>query len=82
MPLALNWTSTKVPLWQSDCENFWRSGRPFELRGVNDEHMLFVEQFSRLFGLGFARQGHTVVFSDATERSPKAKAALIRSGIC
>lgn len=30
----MNWTSTKVPLWQTDCETFRTVGRRFELRDV------------------------------------------------
>jgi hypothetical protein len=44
----MNWTSTKVPLWQIDCENFRRVGGRFELREVSaDEHKSFIIDFAK-----------------------------------
>ena len=58
-----NWTSTKVPLWEADCVQFWRAGLPFELRDVTeDEHYIFVAQFSAAHDLAVTRDGTTVVF--------------------
>lgn len=60
----LNWTSTKVPLWQVDCEAFRRVGRPFELRDVTtQEHETFVNTFSARFNLNVKRKGTTVTFT-------------------
>ena len=48
----LNSTSTKVPLWQQDCESFRRTLRPFILRDVTDpEHLNFVDDFARQYAL-------------------------------
>ena len=59
----MNWTSTRVPLWQVDCENFRRTMRPFELRNVETaEHEEFIEHFTARYGLTAQRQGATVVF--------------------
>jgi len=59
----MNWTSTNVPLWQSDCENFWRAGGPFEVRGVSsDEHKAFIALFAERHSLNFSQSGTTVSF--------------------
>ena len=58
-----NWTSTTVPLWETDCMQFWRAGLPFELRDVTEEaHYLFVARFSAAHDLVVSREGTTVVF--------------------
>jgi hypothetical protein len=58
-----NWTSTKVPLWENDCMQFWRAGLPFELRDVSEEeHYLFVVQFAAAHDLAVFREGTTVTF--------------------
>ena len=62
----MNWTSTKVPLWQIDCEEFRKVGRPFELRDVTTpEHEKFIEALSIRHGLRTEGQGATVRFFDA-----------------
>jgi hypothetical protein len=59
----LNWTTTTVPLWQIDCDNFRKVGRAFELRDVTgDEHGRFVEVFAARYDLAYERKGTTVVF--------------------
>ena len=64
MKNARNWTSTKVPLWEADCLQFWRAGLPFELRDVTEEeHYLFVARFSAAHDLVVSREDTTVVFS-------------------
>lgn len=41
-----------MPLWQIDCDDFRRVGKPFELRNVTtSEHLDFVGAFSARFGL-------------------------------
>jgi hypothetical protein len=61
---AVNWTSTKVPLWESDCVQFWRTGQPFELRDVtSDEHHLFIARFSLAHELEVTRDGDRVIFN-------------------
>ena len=58
-----NWTSTTVPLWETDCLQFWRAGQPFELRDVRlDEHFRFVAQFSAAHELEVTREGDRVTF--------------------
>lgn len=59
-----NWTSTKVPLWETDCIQFWRAGQPFELRDISTEdHYLFVARFSAAHHLDVSRAGGTVTFT-------------------
>lgn len=63
----VNWTSTKVPLWETDCLQFWRAGRPFELRDVcTDDHFQFVAQFAKAHHLEVQRDGERVYFSQIT----------------
>ena len=58
-----NWTSTTVPLWETDCVQFWRAGLPFELRDVTEEsHYLFVARFSAAHDLVVSREGTSVIF--------------------
>ncbi len=67
---GMNWTSTKVPLWQSDCENFHKAGPPFELRDVSTaEHFQFVSDFALRNHLRTEQKGAVVKFeSDAPSR--------------
>ncbi len=66
----MNWSSTRVPLWQIDCEEFRKVGRPFELRDVTTpEHEKFVEAFSVRHGLMNGREGTTVRFFPKTPAS-------------
>ena len=59
----MNWTSTEVPMWQIDCENFLRVGRSFELRNVTTpEHLAFVTAFTAKHSVQFERDGSTVRF--------------------
>jgi hypothetical protein len=59
----MNWTSTTVPLWQMDCENFRRAGGPFEVRDVHtNEQRLFILAFASEYGLTFAEDGMTFRF--------------------
>jgi hypothetical protein len=68
----MNWSSTQVPLWQIDCEEFRKVGRPFELRDVTTpEHEKFVEVFSVRHGLWTEREGTTVRFSQKSPLSAK-----------
>ena len=59
-----NWTSTKVPLWETDCIQFWRAGQPFELRDVTtEEHCMFVARFASAHDLEVVRKDCAVVFT-------------------
>ncbi len=61
---AINWSSTEVPMWETDCVQFWRTGLPFELRNVTTaEHDAFVERFASAHQLSVEREGNTVIFS-------------------
>lgn len=63
-----NWTTTKVPLWETDCVQFWRAGMPFALKDVStEEHFLFVARFSHAHDLSVVREGTTVTFYPKTE---------------
>ena len=69
---AMNWTTTKVPLWQIDCENFRKVGRPFELRDVtSQEHCQFVELFAARYDLKFSKSETIVVFEPQSEEAVK-----------
>jgi hypothetical protein len=58
-----NWTSTKVPLWETDCIQFWRAGHPFELRDVSaEDHYRFVTTFARAHDLEVRHEGSTITF--------------------
>ena len=60
---GMNWTTTKVPLWQIDCENFRRTMRPFELRDVMaPEHLEFVQHFAARYELEVEEKGTTMLF--------------------
>ncbi len=64
---AINWTSTEVPMWETDCVQFWRTGLPFELRNVTtDEHDAFVQRFAEAHQLTVERYGNTVCFGFAS----------------
>jgi len=63
-----------VPLWQIDCEEFRKVGRPFELRDVTTpEHEKFVEVFSVRHGLATEREGTTVRFLQKPTATRKIK---------
>ena len=60
----MNWTSTKAPLWQIDCDEFRNRKKPFELRDVTtEEHEKFTLVYASRFDLGYKRTGSTVLFS-------------------
>jgi len=64
----MNWTSTQVPLWQIDCEEFRKVGHPFELRDVSTpEHEKFIEAFGAKHWLKTARRGLTERFFQQKE---------------
>jgi hypothetical protein len=58
----MNWTSTEVPLWQIDCENYRKTRQPFELRDVSPEHSAFIEHFTERYDLECKRNGNRVIF--------------------
>ena len=59
----MNWTSTRIPLWQADCEDFRKLRRPFELHDVGPENDVFVDAFALRFDLNVARDGSKATFS-------------------
>jgi len=62
----MNWTTTKVPLWQIDCENFRRADSAFEVPDVTTtEHQEFVEHFAARYGLKYKQADGTVRFERA-----------------
>jgi hypothetical protein len=62
----VNWTTTAVPLWQVDCENFRKTGRPFELRGVSlQEHHEFISAFSARYDLQVVKNDDSALFYPA-----------------
>jgi hypothetical protein len=63
MKKVVNWTSAKVPMWQMDCQNFWRAGLPFEVRNVSEEEdVRFIETFASSHSLNYVRNGETAYF--------------------
>jgi hypothetical protein len=77
----MNWTSTKVPMWQIDCENFRKVGTPFELRHVTSEdHKAFVAAFAKENTLITSEQGTTVHFESGLRKGRSVEGAqTIRS---
>ena len=64
MKKVVNWTSATVPMWQLDCQNFWRAGLPFEVRDIcTEEDIQFIEVFAASHNLTYARQGNSVLFA-------------------
>ena len=69
----MNSTTTKVPLWQIECDNFRRVGTEYELRDLaTPEHDQFVQNFAARYDLDFTRTGSTVTFA-ATHRVERVK---------
>ena len=63
----MNRTSTLVPMWQIDCDEFRKVGRAFELKDVTTpEHINFCDVFAARFGWPYKRKGSTVTFSPPT----------------
>jgi hypothetical protein len=61
---ALNWTTTKVPMWQIDCEAYRKLKRPFELRDATTvEHEKFIFAFCARYDWLYEWSGHTVVLT-------------------
>ena len=62
-PHRMNWTSTIIPMWQNDCDQFLEVNRPFELRHIQTaEHEEFVAAFSKEHNLKVTRSGTTARF--------------------
>jgi hypothetical protein len=73
----MNWTSTKVPLWQIDCDNFRKVARPFQLKDVTTEgHRLFVELFSIRYDLSCSYEGTTATFEPRKSNKDTAQSLL------
>ena len=74
----MNWTTTRVPLWQIDCDNFRRVGRPFELRdATTEEYTSFVHAFAARYSLSFVVEGSRVVFTPIPAPVPSANPASL-----
>ena len=62
-PHRMNWTSTIIPMWQNDCDQFLEVNRPFELRHIQTaEHEEFVAAFSKEHNLKVTRSATTARF--------------------
>ena len=67
----VNWTSTTVPLWQIDCENYRKVGGPFQLKDVTTaEHHQFVKLFCARYDYTFTMAADTAIFNPPTWRPP------------
>lgn len=65
----MNWTTTTVPLWQVDCENFRTTGQAFELRDIStEEHRNFIQIFSARFGLLAKIKGDVALFQGSDKK--------------
>ena len=51
-------------MWQSDCEDYRRLRRPFQLRDVGRENERFIELYAARFDLDIEREGSTVIFRE------------------
>lgn len=57
----MNWTSTRTPMWQTDCHEFRKARRPFEVRDVElAEDIEFCSRIAVDFGWEATYQGTTV----------------------
>jgi len=73
---SVNWTTTTVPLWQVDCENFRKTGQSFELRDVStQDHRNFIEAFAARYDLHVKHGDGVAVF----EGTGKKKTQLVPS---
>lgn len=60
----MNWTSTTVPLWQIDLDNFRKVGGPFQLKDVTtDEHRAFIKVFCARYDVKVRMAGNTAIFN-------------------
>jgi hypothetical protein len=57
-------TSTTVPTWQKDCENFAKGRGLFELLNVSTtDHFLFVIEFCKKHDLDYTLAEDTLLFA-------------------
>ena len=71
----MNFTTTKVPLWQIECDNFRRVDSEYELRDMaTTEHDQFVQALAARYDLDITRLGSTVTFA-ATHRVERVKSS-------
>jgi hypothetical protein len=69
---AMNWTSTTVPMWQIDCENYRKVGGPFQLRDVTTaEHEAFIKLFCARYDHEVKLTGTTATFSAIASKAQK-----------
>ena len=62
--MRLNWTSAKVPYWQSDCDAYRKLAKPFELRDVeSNTQEAFAILYALQFDFEYKRDGSTVIFT-------------------
>ena len=57
----MNWISTKLQMWQKDCENLRKLG-PFCLVHVGPEHNEFIEGFAQKHKIECERSGSKATF--------------------
>jgi len=68
----MNWTSTTVPMWQIDCENYRKVGGIFHLKDVTtEEHHMFIKLFCARYDYVAKMAGTTAIFSKAEDAPAK-----------
>jgi len=59
MRYIINSTSTRTQGWQADCWNWARANEPFELYGVETQHLPFCQELSEACRCKYqSRQAH------------------------
>jgi hypothetical protein len=65
----MNWTTTTVPLWQGDCDNYRRTGRPFEVRDVTTPSQReFLDQFAARHDLAVSQEEQIARFEKSKSK--------------
>lgn len=70
-------TSTIVPTWRDDCENFAKGHGLFELLNVTTtDQFLFVIEFCKKHDLDYSFAGDTLLFAPGKKAAEKANVCL------
>lgn len=58
MRYIINSTTTRTPGWKADCWNWVKAGEPFELYGVEPQHLAFCRTLSAACGCQYRSRQH------------------------